>query len=104
MVGIGPSSGSSVVSGNYNIFVGFNASSNSTSPTGVIAIGANSVAVKSTGSTSGTDGPGIAIGSAAQHVGFRGDGTIYSAVGASAGYWQVKINGTPYKIQLFAVS
>ncbi len=104
MVGIGQSAGGSVATGNYNIFVGFNASSNSTSPTGVIAIGANAVAVKETGSTSGTDGPGIAIGSSSQHVGFRGDGSIFSAVGASAGYWQVKINGTPYKIQLFAVS
>jgi len=35
-------------------------------------------------------------------VGFRGNGTIYSAVGASAGYWRVKVNGTQYKIQLFA--
>ncbi len=103
MVGVGPSAGSSVVSGNYSIFMGFNASCNSTSPTGVIAIGANSVAVKSTGSTSGTDGPGIAIGSTAQHVGFRGDGTIYPTSGASAGFWQVKINGTVYKIELMAV-
>lgn len=104
MVGIGPSAGGSVATGNYSVFIGFNASASATSPTGVIAIGANSVAVKATGATSGDDGPGIAIGSAAQHVGFRGDGTIYSAVGASAGYWQVKINGTAYKIQLFAVS
>ncbi len=102
MVGIGPSSGGSVATGNYNIFIGYNANCNSTSPSSVIAIGANAQALKETGSTSGDAGPGIAIGSTAQHVGFRGDGTIYSAVGSSAGYWRVKINGTVYKIQLFA--
>jgi hypothetical protein len=103
MVGLGTSAGSSVATGNYNIFIGFNASSNSTSPSGVIAIGANAVAVKETGATSGTDGPGIAIGSTSQHVGFRGDGSIFPTAGSTAGYWQVKINGTVYKIELKAV-
>ena len=69
---------------------------------GAIAIGSNAVATKSTGATNADHGPGIAIGSVAMPVGFRGDATIYSAVGASAGYWRVKINGTQYKIQLFA--
>lgn len=67
-----------------------------------IAIGRDAVAVKATGATSGDAGPGISIGSAAFPVGFRGDGTIYAAAGASAGYWRVRINGTQYKIELFA--
>lgn len=102
MVGIGPSAGGSVATGNYSIFIGFNATASATSPTGVIAIGANAIAAKHTGVTNADHGPGIAIGSSAQHVGFRGDGTVYSAVGSSAGYWRIKLNGTVYKIQLFA--
>ncbi len=102
MVGLGASSGSSVATGNYNIFIGFNASSGSTSPTGVIAIGANSIADKSTGSTSGTNGPGIAIGSTGQPVGARGDGSVYPTNGASLGFWRIKLNGTIVKIQIYA--
>ncbi len=111
MVGIGPSSGSSVATGNYSIFIGFNATSNSTSPTGVIAIGANSIADKASGTTNITDGPGIAIGSSAQLVGFQGDGSIYTTrVGAGgaittqatcSGYMRVKVNGTYYKLALY---
>ena len=100
MVGLGCSAGSGVQTGNYSIFIGFNATSNSTSPTSVIAIGANSIANKATGSTSSDTGPSIALGSTAEHVGFRGDGTIFPSASTSAGYWQVYINGTAYKINL----
>ncbi|MCF1193165.1 hypothetical protein LRR18_16370, partial [Mangrovimonas sp. AS39] len=57
-----------------------------------------------TGATSGDDGPGIAIGSVDYPVGFRGDATIYPTSGASAGFWLVKVNGTQYKIELFALA
>ncbi len=82
--------------------VGYRATCDTNSSVGCIAIGMDSVATKATGATSGDNGPGIAIGSVAAPVGFRGDASIYSAVGASAGYWRLKINGTVYKIQLYA--
>lgn len=85
-----------------NTVIGTRAATNSATCLNAIAIGRDAVTTIATGATSGDDGPGIAIGSAAYPVGFRGDGTIFSAVGASAGYWKVKINGTAYKIQLFA--
>jgi len=89
-------------SGTDNTLIGYRATCDTNSSVGCIAIGEDSVAAKSTGATSSDHGPGIAIGSTARPVGFRGDATIYSAVGASAGYWRIKINGTVYKIQLFA--
>ncbi len=111
MVGLGPTAGGSVATGNYSIFIGFAATSNSTSPTGVIAIGANSVADKASGTTNITDGPGFALGSSAQLVGFQGDGSIYTTrVGTGGaittqttctGYMRQKINGVYYKIALY---
>lgn len=85
-----------------NSLFGYRATVDINSAVGCLALGEDAVAHKATGTTSITHGPGIAIGSAAAPVGFRGDATIYSAVGASAGYWRVKINGTHYKINLFA--
>jgi hypothetical protein len=85
-----------------NTCIGSRAGINDAACLNAIAVGRDAVTTIATGATSGDDGPGIAIGSAAYPVGFRGDGTIFSAVGASAGYWKVKINGTAYKIQLFA--
>ncbi len=123
---LGSSSLSTVTNGDFNVGVGFqcgtaNASGaaglttgtdctllgyragvDTVSSVGVIALGSNAVGTKATGSLSSDNGPGIAIGATSMKVGFRGDGTIYSAVGSSAGYWRVKINGTQYKIQLFA--
>lgn len=93
-----------LTTGTNNTLVGYRASVDTNSTIGTIALGSDAVATKSTGATSSDNGPGIAVGSAAFPVGFRGDGTIYSAVGSSAGYWRVKINGTQYKIQLFADS
>lgn len=88
--------------GTDNTILGYRASVDTNNTIGCIAIGSNAVATKSTGSLSSDHGPGIAIGAASKLVGFRGDGSIYSAVGASAGYWRVKINGTQYKIHLYA--
>ncbi len=86
-----------------NTFMGYRSTADTNSAVGTIAIGANAVAPKATGSTSITDGPGIAIGSAANKVGFHGDGSIFASSGASQGYMQIKINGTLYKINLLAV-
>ncbi len=91
-----------LTTGTDNTFLGYRTSANTAGAVGTIALGSNAVGTASTGLTSADHGPGIAIGSASMLVGFRGDGTIYSAVGASAGYWRVKINGTQYKIQLYA--
>lgn len=85
-----------------NTCVGSRAGIDSATCLNAIAVGRDAVTTIATGVTPGTNGPGIAIGSAAYPVGFRGDGTIYAAVGASAGYWRLKINGTVYKINLFA--
>ena len=93
-----------LVTGSSNTFIGVNASSNSSSSTGVIALGMNAVATVATGATSGDDGPGIAIGSSNQKVGFRGDGTIYPTAGSISGYMIQKINGTQYKAALYALA
>ena len=85
-----------------NTCVGSRAGIDSATCLNAIAVGRDAVTTIATGATSSDNGPGIAIGSAAYKVGFRGDGTIYAAVGASAGYWRLKINGTVYKINLFA--
>jgi hypothetical protein len=90
--------------GSHNTIVGANASVTATDTIGTIALGSGAVAKKATGATSADDGPGIAIGSVERPVGFRGDATIYPSAGASAGYMLLKINGTEYKINLFAVS
>lgn len=90
-----------ITSSSSSVFIGANSGANNATANGVIAIGYNSVANIATGATSGDDGPGIAIGSAAAKVGFRGDGTIYPTAGAVAGYMVQKINGTEYKVALY---
>lgn len=94
--------GAADVTGGGNTFIGHRASASSAAAAGTLALGKDAVATIASGATSAHDGPGIAIGAASTPVGFRGDGTIYPAAGASAGYMRVKINGTHYKIQLFA--
>ena len=94
--------GADVTTGSNNTFIGYLSSSNSSAASGTISIGLNSISEASTGTSSATNGPGIAIGSSGGPVGFRGDGTIYPTAGASAGYWRIKVNGTQYKVQLFA--
>lgn len=98
----GPSGAVTLTTGTSNTMLGYRAGVDTLSTVGAISIGCDAVATKSTGATSGDDGPGIAIGSAGFPVGFQGDGSIYASSGASAGYWLVKINGTQYKIQLYA--
>jgi len=98
-----------LTTGSNNTFLGYQSCGNSASAGGCIAIGALAVADASTGSTSGTNGPGIAIGSSTNRVGFRGDGTIYptASVGGGtlpltfSGYLRIKINDTYYKIPLY---
>lgn len=87
-----------------NTLIGYRATCDTNSTVGCIAIGEDAVANKATGTTSITIGPGIAIGSAAMPVGAAGDGTLIQTAGSSSGYWRVKVNGTQYKILLFADS
>lgn len=93
-----------LTTGTSNTMLGYRACPNAADAAGTISIGADAVAAKATGATSGDDGPGIAIGSASYPVGFRGDGMIYPSAGAISGYMQVKINGTAYKLALYALS
>jgi hypothetical protein len=93
-----------VVTGTDNTLLGYGAGGNSSALSGVIAIGSLAKANVSTGTGSGDDGPGIAIGSSVVKVGFRGDGTIYPSAGASSGYLRIKINGVIYKLDLLADS
>lgn len=99
-----PSGATALTTGSSNIFIGYGSSSNAADSTGTIALGYLALANKATGATSGDHGPNMAIGSSSAPVGFRGNATPYSAVGASAGYWRIKLNGTIYKIQIYADS
>lgn len=87
-----------------NTCVGSRAAANSATCLNAIALGRDAVTTIATGATNADDGPGIAIGSAAYPVGFRGDATIFPTAGASSGFWKVKVNGTAYKIELFALA
>ncbi len=109
-VGSGISSGSAqLTSGANNTLIGFEADVNNAATIGALAIGSNAVADIATGATSSDNGPGIAIGSAAFPVGFRGDATVYPTAGIGGGtlpltftgYVRVKINGTYYKLPLY---
>lgn len=95
------SGGARLGTGGFNSFFGFQATTNATDSVGTLALGSNAVADKATGATSADNGPGLAIGSAAQKVGFRGDGTVYPSTTGS-GFWRQKINGTYYQTLLFA--
>ena len=95
---VGALSGQGVVSGNYNSTFGAGSGVSDDATAGALALGANSIADPATGVTSADDGPGVALGSGAYPVGFRGDGTPYPA--GAADYWRAKINNDYYKIPL----
>jgi hypothetical protein len=96
---LGQLSGQGVVSGSYNTSVGAGSGVNDPAAADTLALGANAIADAATGNTSADDGAGIAMGSSAHPVGFRGDGSAYPA-GSGAVYWRNKINNTYYKIPL----
>ncbi len=85
-----------------NTILGYRAGVSAADCVDAIAIGQDAVATKATGSTSGTFGPGLSIGSAAKPVGFRGDGTVIPCSSGAAGFLKAKINGTQYYIPLVA--
>lgn len=91
-----------LTSASGNTIVGYRAGVSAADCADAIAIGQDAVATKATGSTSGTFGPGISMGSAAKPVGWRGDGSIIPSTTGGAGFWKAKINGTQYYIPLFA--
>lgn len=95
-----------VTTGGFNTFVGNKASGNSAAIIGAIAIGSEAVADVSTGSA----GPGIAIGSVGYKVGFNNSGALFTAAGTGgaitppavgAGYIRIKWNGTYYKFLVY---
>ncbi len=100
-----------LTTGAGNTFLGYQAAGNSATCANSIALGRDSVTHIATGTTNITDGPSIAVGSAAFPVGFRGDGVLYPTASTStvtppatvAGFWQVYINGTAYKLALYVV-
>lgn len=96
------SGSAALTTGTNNLFLGHQASGDSSGCSGAIALGYQAVALASTGGTSSDNGPGISIGSTGNPVGFRGDASVYPTAGSSLGYWRVVINGTICKIQIFA--
>lgn len=106
---IGQGSASTLTTGGANTLIGTATNVSSAACAAAIAIGYGAVAPAGTGATSGTDSPGIAIGSVSNVVGVRGDGSLYPTAGIGggtlpltfSGYWRVKINGTFYKIPLY---
>lgn len=102
-VGIAGATGAvALTTGPGNSLFGSRAGVSAADCANAIAIGRDAVATKETGSTSGTFGPGISLGSAAFPVGFRGDGTIIPSAVGGAGFWKQKVNGTFYYIPLYA--
>jgi len=83
-----------VAGGSCSVF-GYQAGVDSATAIGCLSLGRDAVSLKATGATSGDAGPGIAIGSAAFPVGFRGDATIYPGNFARARW-----NGTHYMLPL----
>ena len=94
----GNSSGVNMFAGDNNTFLGYFVTGNDTAISGAIGLGAYATPNAATGSTSGTFGPSIAIGSSTYPVGFRGDGSPIPA--GSQNYWRVKVNDTFYRIPL----
>lgn len=88
-----------LTTGSDNTLVGRRTGVNSAAASGCLALGQDAVALAATGATSSDSGPGIAIGSAANLVGFRGDGSIYPST-TGAGFWRVRVNGTSYMMPL----
>lgn len=100
-----------LLTGSGNTLLGYQACGNAAACLNAIAIGRDAVTPIATGATNITNGPGIAIGSAAFPVGFRGDGVLFPTASTStvtppatvAGFWQVVVNGTAYKLALYVV-
>ena len=90
--------GLTMLGGNDNIFIGYNVSANDTQASGTIAIGNQATALKGTGVSPVSFGPGISFGSSVSPVGFRGDGSAIPA--GSQQYWRVVVNSVPYDIPL----
>ena len=98
--GLATGGGVAITSGDNNTFLGYIAGANSAAAIGTLALGYGATATIATGVTSGDAGPGIAIGSASNPVGFRGDAKTYAG-GTTAGYWRPNINGVPFLMPLF---
>lgn len=96
----GTSGGVSLTTGDNNTFIGSRSGSATATISGATCIGCDSLAIASTGATSGDNGPGMSFGSVGFPVGFRGNGTIYSG-GTGRGYWRPNINGTAYLMPCF---
>ena len=94
---LGATGALSLLTGDKNTFLGFQSCADDAAAAGTLALGADAVSTIATGATSGDNGPGIAIGSAAYPVGFRGDATIYPGA-----FGRVKWNGTQYMLPLQA--
>lgn len=91
----GATAAATLTTGSNNVLLGFAANVDNAACAGAIAIGRAATTTISTGTGSGDNGPGIAIGSSGYPVGFRGDGTIYPG-----NLWRVYINGVFYMIPL----
>ena len=55
-----------------------------------------------TGVLSSQDAADLAIGTATNPIGSRGDASAYPTAGASLGYARIKLNGTYVKVQIYA--
>ena len=95
---VGALAGQGIVSGNFNSTFGAGSGVSDDATAGALALGANSIADPASGVTAADNGPGVALGSSAYPVGFRGDGTPYPA--GAADYWRAKINNNYYKVPL----
>ena len=95
------------VDGTDVIFIGRRAASTASNSRRCVAIGANAVVSSDSialGRAALADESGmLAIGSSLTPVGFDGDDNPHSSAGSSAGYLEVKLNGTKYRIELHQV-
>ena len=107
--GQGNNSGTGLVTGTDNTLIGYQTDVNTTAATGCIAIGSNAIGRANDGVNSSS----LSIGSAAFPVAVQNGGALYSTAGAGgavtppatiAGYIQVYINGTAYKIAVYPIS
>ena len=82
------------------VLVGYRSGVGSVDARNAIAIGANAVAEGRTGTSSSHKAGDIALGSANNPSGTRGDGTPFEDAGDSAGYLRIRLNGSYYRIEL----
>ncbi len=114
-VGMGRLAGGTLTNGGSNVFIGdvadalagatgFAVAIGAAAAAGSegIAIGAGASAAAETGATNADKTAQFALGSAAHPVAVRGDGTLFPAAGAAAGFAEILLNGTPRRIELFA--